>query len=209
MIAPNQALGTTGAPAHSMTPRHPFLLAVPLTILACARPAPGTRAHDDSTTGHRQSAATHQAEADRTLVFTGSKAYYENVHRDHQRLATAHLRAAEQLDADYDATCAGRSPSWINDWPAVSTTDTVSDGVVLHVVSDSDAHDEVLARLLCHRAALARDGFARFPDDPLAIDRLELVVHAEPGGTAVMLGVAGAEQVEDLQRRVRAIIRPE
>jgi hypothetical protein len=45
-----------------------------MTLAACSRPVPGARAHDDSIAGHRQQAAAHQAEAERTLVFTGSKA---------------------------------------------------------------------------------------------------------------------------------------
>lgn len=184
-----------------------FLLAVPFTLAACSRPAPGTRAHDDSAAGHRQEAAAHQAEADRTLVFAGSKAYYQSVHSDHKRLAKAHLGAAQQLEAEYAAACQDRAPETTTDWPEIVSTDEVPGGVVLHLSPATGSEEDVLAHLKCHRAALAMEGFDKYPNDPLAVTKLDIIVHDESGGAAVMLGVDGEDQVADLRRRVDAIER--
>ena len=188
-----------------MTRTHLLLLAVPITAVACGRPADrGTHPHDDSAAGHRAEAAQHQADADKTLVFTGSKAYYESVHRDHKDAAKAHLRAAEVLEAEYAEACEHRAPDTLTAWPDVASTDEVPGGVVLHVTSMSD--EEAVAHLRCHRAALAVEGLDKFPDDPLAIAELDVVVHEEPTGTAVMLGVA-ADNLDELRRRVDAVER--
>jgi len=185
-----------------------LLLAVPMTFAACSRPAPGTRAHDDSVAGHRQEAASHQAEA-RSLAFVNSKTYYQSVSLDHKRLAAAHLRAAEQLEAEYAAACEDRAPDTVTAWPEVKATDEVPGGIVLHLTPEVGSEEEVLAHLECHRAALAVEGFDRFPDDPLAIEMLDVVVHDEPGGTAVMLGVEDDAQVTELRRRVDVVANAE
>lgn len=192
-----------------MMTKNLLLLAIPMTLTACSRPAPGTRAHDDSAAGHRQEAAAHQAEADRTLAYASSKAYYQSVHQDHKRLASAHLRAAQQLEAEYAAACEDRAPDEVTGWPEVASTDEVAGGIVLHLTPEVGSEDEVLAHFECHRAALALEGFDRFPDDPLAIEQLDVVVHDEPGGTAVMFGVEGDAQVKELRRRVDLVARAE
>lgn len=79
---------------------------------------------------------------------------------------------------------------------------------MLHLTPEVGSEEEVIAHFECHRAALALEGFDRFPDDPLAIQNLDVVVHDEPGGTAVMFGVGDA-QVQELRRRVDAIARAE
>lgn len=185
-----------------------LLLVFPFAVVACGPPA-GTRAHDDSAAGHRQDAAKHQAEAEaeRALVYTGSKAYYNTAYHDHKRLAAAHLRAAQQLEADYATACEQRAPDTGTTWPAIASTEEVSGGAVVHLGSEVGSASHVLAQLECHRAALAIDGFDHFPDDPLAIEQLELVVHGEPGGTAVMFGVENDDQVKELRRRVEVIAR--
>ncbi len=192
-----------------MMTKNLLLLAVPMTLAACSRPAPGTRAHADSAAGHRQEAASHQAEADATLAYANSKAYYQSVHMDHKRLAAAHLRAAEQLEAEYTAACEDRAPDTVTAWPEVKATDEVPGGIVLHLTPKVGSEEEVLAHLECHRAALAVEGFDRFPDDPLAIEKLEVVVHDEPGGTAVMFGVKDDAQVTELRRRVDVVAKAE
>jgi len=180
-----------------------LLLAVPFALVACG-PAPGTRAHDDSAAGHREQAASHQAEAE-TLAFANSKLYYQSAHRDHERLASAHLRAAQQLEAEHAAACEQHAQASMTPWPRVVSTDDVSGGVVLHLTHAVGSEDDILADLQCRRSSLALDGFDRHPDDPLAIESLDVVVHAEPGGTAVMFGVDGEAQVEELRRRVDVI----
>lgn len=191
-----------------MMTKNLLLLAIPMTLAACSRPAPGTRAHDDSATGHRQEAASHQAEAG-SLAFANSKAYYQSVYQDHTRLAAAHLRAAEQLEAEYAAACEDRAPETVTAWPDVASTDEVPGGIVLHLTPAVGSENEVLAHLECHRAALALEGFDRFPDDPLAIEKLDVVVHDEPGGTAVMFGVEDDAQVTELRRRVDLVAKAE
>lgn len=197
-------LGTSDATTLGVLTRNLLLFIVPMA-LACSRPAPGTRAHDDSAVGHRAEAASHQAEADATLVFTGSKAYYESVHREHQRLAAAHLRAAQQLEAEYARACEGRPRD--EGWPEIASADEVPGGVVLHLTPESGSADEVMAKLECRRASLALNGFDHYPEDPLAVDAIDVIVHAEPGGTAVMFGVEGDADVEELRRRAEAIAR--
>jgi hypothetical protein len=184
-----------------------LLLAIPITLAACSRPAPGTRAHDDSAAGHREEAAKHQAEADQTLAYANSKAYYQSVHQDHKRLAKAHLRAAEQVEAEYAAACEDRAPESVKAWPEVKSTDEIPGGIVLHLSPDLGSEEEVIAHFECHRAALALEGFDRFPDDPLALESLDVIVHDEPGGTAVMFGVDGDAQVGELRWRVDACAR--
>lgn len=180
-----------------------FLLALPLTIAGCG-PAPGTRAHDDSVAGHRRQSEAHQADADK-LAFPNSKTYYQSVRQDHERLAAAHLRAAQQLEAEYAAACQDRAPDAAKQWPDVASVELVPGGVVLHFTPAVGSEDEVLANIECHRAALAVDGFDRFPDDPLALPTLDVVVHAEQGGTAVMLGVDDDAQVAELRRRAEVV----
>jgi hypothetical protein len=190
-----------------MMTRNLLVLAIPLTVAACSRPAPGTRAHDDSAAGHRQEAASHQAQADAMLAYASSKAYYQSVQQEHKRLAAAHLRAAQQLEAEYAAACKDRAPDTVTAWPEVASTDGVPGGVVLHLPPEVGSEEEVLADLECHRAALALEGFDRFPDDPLAIENLDVIVHEEPGGTAVMFGVEDAPQATELRRRVNLVAR--
>lgn len=187
-----------------MMTRKPLLFVALITLAACG-PAPAIRPHDDSVAGHRRDAASHQAEADATVAYANSRSYYQNVHRNHQRLAAAHLRAAEQLEAEYATACKGRAPDAVSAWPVVQSTDEVPGGVVLHLPRDVGSEATVLAQLECHRATLALDGFDRFPDDPLAIDELDIVVHAESSGTAIMFGVDGEAQVQELRRRVGVI----
>lgn len=185
----------------SMRTQTQLLLAIPITLAACTRPVPGARPHDQSMTGHREEAATHEAAADRGLVFTGSKAYYDSVYTEHRRIAAAHLRAAQQLEAEYTAACGGRARDSVGAWPEITAAEPVPSGVILHLAPTAGSHEHVLADLECHRAALARDGFAGFPDDPLAVEALDIVVHDEPGGTAVMLGVEDEAHAKELRRR--------
>lgn len=181
-----------------------LVLALPIFVAACSRQVPGSRPYDDSAAGHRQEAAEHQADADKTLAYTGSKAYYDSVHRDHKVAAAAHLRAAQKLEADYAEACEERAPDTVTAWPDVASTDEVDGGVVLHLTPSMGSEEEVLAHLRCHRAALALEGFDRYPNDPLALVELDIVVHDEPGGTAVMLGVDDKD-VSELRRRVVAV----
>lgn len=181
-----------------------LVLTVPFAVAACTRQVRGAQPYDDSAAGHRAEAAAHQADADRTLAYTGSKAYYDSVHRDHKVAAKAHLRAAEKLEADYAQACEDRAPDTMTAWPDVASTDNVPGGIVIHLTPSMGDENEVLAHLHCHRAALALDGFDRYPNDPLAITDLDIVVHDEPGGTAVMLGVDD-NHVDELRRRVVAV----
>ncbi|MBZ0231430.1 MAG: hypothetical protein K8M05_03705 [Deltaproteobacteria bacterium] len=181
-----------------------LVLAVPFAVAACSRPVKGAQPYDDSAAGHRAEAAEHQADADKTLAYTGSKAYYDSVHRDHKVAAKAHLRAAQKLEAEYAEACEDRAPDTLTAWPDVASTDEVDGGVVLHLTPSMGDEEEVLTHLRCHRAALALEGFDRFPDDPLALAELDIVVHDEPGGTAVMLGVDSGD-VGELRRRVQAV----
>lgn len=190
-----------------MRTQHLLLLVVPMTLAACARPVPGARPHDDSAAGHRREAADHGAAADRSLVFTGSKAYYDSVYTEHKRIRAAHLRAAQELEAEYAAACGDAARDEVMAWPTITATDAVPGGVILHLAPTEGSEEEVLARLECHRAALALDGFARFPDDPLAVERLDIVVHHEQGGTAVMLGVEDEAHAKELRRRVELVAR--
>lgn len=189
-----------------MMTRHtfPILFTVSISAAACASTPPGARPYDNSAAGHRREAEQHQTEADHTLQSRGSKAYYQQVHL-HKQLAAAHLRAAERLDAEVERLCEGRSADADAVWSEISDTDTVLGGAVLHLSPEVGTAKDVLAQLRCHRATVARGGFASFPDDPLAIDGLDIIVHDEPTGIAVMFGVDGEGQVRDLRRRVELI----
>ncbi len=184
--------------------KHIFLLAVSISAAACVKAAPGTRPHDNSAAGHRREAGQHQTEADHTLQSRGSKAYYQQVYH-HKQLAAAHLRAAEKLDADFERQCEGKTPDASVVWRHIQDTDTVEGGAVLHLTPEVGTAKYVLAELRCQRAAVAREGFAAFPDDPLALDGLDIIVHDEPGGIAVMFGVDGGDAVIDLRRRIDVI----
>ena len=188
----------------SMMTKTLLVLAIPFAVAACTRQVRGAQPYDDSAAGHRAEAAEHQADADKTLAYTGSKAYYDSVHREHKVAAKAHLRAAQKLEADYAEACEDRAPDTMTAWPDVASTDEVEGGIVLHLTPSMGDENEVLAHLQCHRAALALDGFDRHPNDPLAIAELDIVVHEEPGGTAVMLGVDDND-VGELRRRVVAV----
>jgi hypothetical protein len=124
------------------------------------------------------------------------------VHTEHKRIAAAHFRAAQELEASYRAACGDRARDALAAWPEIKATDAVPGGVILHLAPEVGAKDAVLSRLECRRAALAVEGFARFPDDPLALERLDVVVHDEPDGTAVMLGVEDEAHAKELRRRV-------
>jgi hypothetical protein len=174
-----------------------------LLVAACG-PAPGTRAHDDSAAGHRAEAAEHQEEAD--LVFESSKLYYKDLRVRHENLAAAHMRAAVQLEEELRAACEGKSREQIAAWAQVQSIDPVDDGVLLHVADKDRPPAEILADLRCHRAAMARDGFDRHADDPLAMRELDIVVHPEPQGTAIMLGVEGDAELAELRRRAATLI---
>jgi len=180
---------------------------VPALLAACSRPVPGARAHDDSVAGHRRLAARHQIEVDNTRVGAHSSTYFQSVHQEHKTIAAAHLRAATQLEAEYTAACANIDPGSATVWTEVQSTGEVPGGAVLHIAAAAGSKTRVQAKVECHRATLARDGFDNFLDDPLAVDDLDVNVHAEPGGTAIMLRVDGAATVAELRRRISLLTR--
>jgi hypothetical protein len=152
-----------------------------LTAAAACGPAPGTRAHENTAPGHRADAA-----------------------KTNYWLRTAHLRAAEELDANAAKACKGDETT-TSEWPVVTSTAPFDGGIVLHAPAQSGSTDAVYSRIQCRSAVIARDGADKFPNDPLALD-VDVVVHDEGGGTAIMLGIADDSQLPELERRIAATL---
>ncbi len=153
-----------------------------LTIAACGRP-PGTLPRENSAAGHRADAA-----------------------HTYKTVRTAHLRAAEQLENDVASSCKDDTAMKAG-WPAITSSTPYEGGIVVYAPADAGTTEAIDSRIRCRAAVIARDGVDNFPNDPLALD-LEVVVHPDANGTAIMLGLADGTQRSELERRVSAVVAP-
>ncbi len=177
------------------------IAALLIPAAACGPPA-GVLPHEDSAAGHRRRATAEEQKAAEFPTGSSAKAnHYYGAQRDKRlRLAYAHLGAAQTLEDAYSEHCVAHGFTSLPMWPAITEVRESRQGVTLRLENPASPLDDVLAQLRCRQAAMARDGFGNFPEDPLALPRVEIGAGNEAGTIVLTTTVEGA-QVNDLRDR--------
>lgn len=124
--------------------------------------------------------------------------------KDERRMSDIHRGKAAEIQAEYDAACAGIEPASIRVSPltrfGVGGTPT-EDGVIVYLAPDAGPADRLLTELRCHRAWMMLSENAGMASCPLDLPGLRVEAHGDPKGISVQLHVRDPKLVPELQHR--------
>ena len=121
----------------------------------------------------------------------------------HQRMAADHRSQAEQLNAEFDDACRGKSDADIQVSPLIRFGRggwTTQSGVIVYLAPSAGTPDNVLATVRCHRAYMMMAP-AGMDDCPLDLPGLELDARGDADGITLSISVKNSALIPELQRR--------